>query len=84
MMMKTLPTIIESKHPKKEGGVDTMNKMEGPKTKEPPKKANNKGNIKFPNPLLLREAYQIRKWVEVWCYLKYLREGIGTRLVLPE
>jgi hypothetical protein len=38
--------------------------MEGPpskKTKEPPKKANHKGNIKFLNPLLMREAYQIRK-----------------------
>jgi hypothetical protein len=31
-----------------------MNKMEGPtykKTKEPNKRANHKGNIKFPNPL---------------------------------
>jgi hypothetical protein len=38
--------------------------MEGPtskKTKEPPKRVNHKGNIKFPNPLLLQEAYQIRK-----------------------
>jgi hypothetical protein len=38
--------------------------MEGPmskKTKEPPKKANHKGNIKFPNPHLSREAYQIKK-----------------------
>jgi hypothetical protein len=38
--------------------------MEGPtskKTKEPPKRANHKGNIKFPNPLLSPEAYQIRK-----------------------
>jgi hypothetical protein len=34
---------------------NTTNKMEGPtskKTKEPPKRANHKGNIKFPNPLL--------------------------------
>jgi hypothetical protein len=31
------------------------------KTKEPPKRANHKGNIKFLNPLLSREAYQIRK-----------------------
>jgi hypothetical protein len=33
-----------------------MNKMKGPitskKTKEPPKTANHKENIKFPNPLL--------------------------------
>jgi hypothetical protein len=38
--------------------------MEGPmskKTKEPPKRANHKGNIKFPNLFLLRETYQIRK-----------------------
>jgi hypothetical protein len=38
--------------------------MEGPtskKTKEPPKRANQKGNIKFPNTLLSPEAYQIRK-----------------------
>jgi hypothetical protein len=31
------------------------------KTKEPPKNANHKGSIKFPNPLLLQEAYQIKK-----------------------
>jgi hypothetical protein len=34
--------------------VNTRNKMEGPTsktTKEPPKRANHKGNIKFPNPL---------------------------------
>jgi hypothetical protein len=38
--------------------------MEGPtskKTKEPPKKVNHKGNIKFPNPFLSQEAYQIGK-----------------------
>jgi hypothetical protein len=38
--------------------------MEGPtskKTKEPPKRANHKGNIKFPNPLTSQEAYQIEK-----------------------
>jgi hypothetical protein len=42
--------------------------MEGPmskKTKEPPKrvnhKENHKGNVKFLSPLLLQEAYQIRK-----------------------
>jgi len=44
--------------------VNTRNKMEGltsKKTKEPPKRANDKGNIKFPNPLLSRETYQTRK-----------------------
>jgi hypothetical protein len=38
--------------------------MEGPmskKTKEPPKRVNHKGNIKFLNPLLSQEAYQIGK-----------------------
>jgi hypothetical protein len=38
--------------------------MEGPtskKTKEPPKRANHKGNIMFLNPLLSQEGYQIRK-----------------------
>jgi hypothetical protein len=38
--------------------------MEGPmskKTKEPPKKVNHKGNIKFLNLLLSQEAYQIGK-----------------------
>jgi hypothetical protein len=30
-------------------------------TKEPPKRVNHKGNIKFPNPLLLQEAYQTGK-----------------------
>jgi hypothetical protein len=43
---------------------NTRNKMKGPtskKTKKPPKRVNHKGNIKFPNPLQLGEAYQIRK-----------------------
>jgi hypothetical protein len=31
------------------------------KTKEPPKRGNHEGNIKFLSPLLLQEAYQIRK-----------------------
>jgi hypothetical protein len=42
--------------------------MEGPmskKTNEPPKRANHKGNIKFLEPLQLREAYQIRKGEEL-------------------
>jgi hypothetical protein len=41
-----------------------MKKVEGPtskKTKEPPKRVNHKGNIKFLSPFLLRKAYQIRK-----------------------
>jgi hypothetical protein len=49
---ETLLIINKPKHPKKRG--NTRNKMERPtskKTKEPPKKVNHKGNIKFPNPL---------------------------------
>jgi hypothetical protein len=48
-----MPIINKPKHPK-EG--NARNKMEGPvskKTKEPPRRANHKGNIKLPNPLLL-------------------------------
>jgi hypothetical protein len=40
------------------------NKMEGSvfkKTNEPPKMVDHKGNIKFPNPSLSQEAYQIMK-----------------------
>jgi hypothetical protein len=36
--------------------------MEAPmskKTKEPPKRTNHEGNIKFPKPLMSREAYQM-------------------------
>jgi hypothetical protein len=54
---ETLPIINKPNHP----NGNTRNKMEGPtskKTKEPLKKANDKGNIKFLNPLL---AYQIRE-----------------------
>jgi hypothetical protein len=43
---------------------NTRNKMKGltsKKTNERPKRANHKGNTKFPNPLLLQETYQIRK-----------------------
>jgi hypothetical protein len=38
--------------------------MQGPtskKTNEPHKRVNHKGIVKFPNPLQLQEAYQIRK-----------------------
>jgi hypothetical protein len=47
-----MPIINKPKHPKEE---NTKNKMEEPlskKTKEPPKRANHKGNIKFTNSLL--------------------------------
>jgi hypothetical protein len=55
---ETLPIINEPKHPKKG---NTSNKMEGPtskKTREPYKRVNHKGNIKFLNPLLSQEIYQ--------------------------
>jgi hypothetical protein len=60
--MKLCHSLKKPKHPKKKR--NKMNKMEGPmskKTKEPPKKVNHKGNIKFSNPFLSRKAYQIRK-----------------------
>jgi hypothetical protein len=50
MKHETILIINKSKHPKK-----GKYKTEGPtskKTKEPPKKANHKGNIKFPDPLM--------------------------------
>ncbi len=56
---ETLPIINKLNHPKKRG--NTRNKMEAPmskKTKQPPKRANHKGNIKFLNPL---PAFQIMK-----------------------
>jgi hypothetical protein len=59
---ETLPIINKPKHQKR--GKTRRIKMEGPvfkKTKEPPKRANHKGNIKFLNALLSREVYQIRK-----------------------
>jgi hypothetical protein len=43
-------------------------KMEGPmskKIKEPPKGVNHKRNIKFLNPFLLQNAYEIRKWEDL-------------------
>ncbi len=62
-----MPIINKRKYPKqnKKGreGEETRNKMKGPtskKTKEPPKRVNLKGNIKFSNSLLSQEAYQKR------------------------
>jgi hypothetical protein len=52
---ETLPIINKPKHPRRGNTRNTRNKMEGStskKTKEPPKTANHKGNIKFSNPLL--------------------------------
>ncbi len=58
---ETLPIINKPKHQKRG---NTRNKMEGStfkKTKEPPKRANHKGNIKFLNPLLSCT------FEETWC-----------------
>jgi hypothetical protein len=52
-----MPIVNKSKQPKKGENKEHTSK----KTKEPPKKANHKGNIKFSNPLLSQEAYQITK-----------------------
>jgi len=51
-MMKTYQSNYKNQSTQKRG--NTRNKMEGPtskKTKEPPKRANHKVNIKFSNPL---------------------------------
>jgi hypothetical protein len=48
--------MYEPKHPKRG---KTRNKMEGlmpKKANEPPKRANHKGNIKFPNPPLVARS----------------------------
>jgi hypothetical protein len=42
-----------------------MKGLTSKKTKEPPKKVNHKENMKFLNPLLSQEAYQIRKGKDV-------------------
>jgi hypothetical protein len=62
-MVKPCTPYSNQSTPKKEKG-KTRNRMEGRTSKkrnEPLKKVNHKGNIKFLNPLQLREAYQIRK-----------------------
>jgi hypothetical protein len=52
------------KAPKKKGKEGTKwNDPTFKKTNEPPKRANHKGNIKFPNSLMSQEAYQTRKGV---------------------
>jgi hypothetical protein len=59
---ETLPIINKSKHPKK--GEYKEKQRKGPtskKTKEPPKEGKPPRNIKFPNTLLSRKAYQIIK-----------------------
>jgi len=65
MTDETLPISNKPKHPKKKGGGE-YNEQNGRTHVQEDKRItqeNHKGNIKFPNPLLLllREAYQIRK-----------------------
>jgi hypothetical protein len=58
MMMKhkTLPVINKSKHPKKGKYKDQNGRTHVQEDKREDKKATHKGNIKFPDPLLSREA----------------------------
>jgi hypothetical protein len=58
---ETFLIIKKPKHPKRGKAKEKMEEPMSMKTKEPPNGANHKGNIKFLNPLLSREAYQIRK-----------------------
>jgi hypothetical protein len=55
--------------------------MEGPmskKTNESPMRANHKGNIKLPNPLLSQEAYRIRKGKKKTLYIKIKNPSIKS------
>jgi hypothetical protein len=64
---------------------NTRDKREGPmsqKTKEPPKRENHKGNIKFPNPLLSLEAYQIRKGEDLAYQIKKGKDLLKGHLAL--
>jgi hypothetical protein len=42
-----------------------MQGLTSKKTNEPPKRANQKGSVKSPNPLQLQEAYHLRKGEDV-------------------
>jgi hypothetical protein len=67
--------------------------MEGPmskKTKEPPKRPNHKpqgGYLKFPNPLLSQEAYQIRKGEDLlkgllkWKFVGFFIVSLGLVVI---
>jgi hypothetical protein len=62
MTDETLPISNKPKHPKKKGG--EYNEQNGRTRIQEDKRItqeNHKGNIKFLDPLLVREAYQIRK-----------------------
>jgi hypothetical protein len=60
MVMKPYQIINKPKHPKKgEHKEQNGSAHIQEDKKEPPKRANHKGNIKFPNPLMSREAYQM-------------------------
>jgi hypothetical protein len=46
---ETLPIIKKTKAPKNEENNEKITRPMSKKTNEPPKRANHKGNIKFPN-----------------------------------
>jgi hypothetical protein len=56
---------------------NTRDKREGPSKSE-----NHKGNIKFPNPLLLLEAYQIRKGEDLAYQIKKREDLLKGHLAL--
>ncbi len=59
----------QKKNQSTQKGGNTRYFLKGPiskKLKKSPKRVNHKGNIKFSNPLLSWEAYQIRKGKELW------------------
>jgi hypothetical protein len=55
---ETLPIKYKPKHPKKGEHKEWNGRTHVQEDqKNPPRRVNHKGNIKFPNPLLSREAY---------------------------
>jgi hypothetical protein len=59
-MMMLKPCHLKVNRSTQKGGIQRI-KWKDKKTKEPPKRANHKGNIKFLNPLLSKEVYKIGK-----------------------
>jgi hypothetical protein len=58
---ETLPIKNKPKHPKRREYKEQSRRTHVQEVKKSPKRVTHKGNIKFPNALLSREAYQIRK-----------------------
>jgi hypothetical protein len=61
LFYETLPIINKSKHSKKGEYKQQNERTHVQKDKKIPKKTNHKKNIKFLDPFLSQEAYQIRK-----------------------